>query len=159
MDVTTEALIEILAENDDGVLMKRDELAGFFGSFDAYRSGSNKDESFYNEAFDGQYAKVNRKSSDKKVLAAKHTYCSITGGIQPDTFKAILKTHPGFLYSGLMARLLFSMPPDRVRNFSEASISEPAREAYTLFSCYYIGNHIPTKNTLRPHRLDMLFSV
>jgi hypothetical protein len=43
-DATTEAVTEILEQNPCGVLLAQDELAGFFGGFDTYRSGgSGKD--------------------------------------------------------------------------------------------------------------------
>jgi hypothetical protein len=130
IDTTTEALIELLSENEDGVFLGRDEIAGLVGGFDAYRSGTSKDEAVFNEIFDGNYAQVNRKSGNKKFIAAKHTHTSICGGIQPEKLKAVLRDNPSFLYSGLMARFLVVMPPDDARPWSDSNMPTSVKTAY-----------------------------
>jgi hypothetical protein len=46
-DATTEALAPLLAENPSGLLCYVDELAGLFGSMDAYRQKGGKDRPFW----------------------------------------------------------------------------------------------------------------
>ena len=133
-DSTTEALIDVLSRNADGVLGIHDELAGtFYGSFNAYRGGSkagNKDESLYNRCFDGGLVKINRKTADKKVLVAHHTHTSMTGGIQPDALRDISAKNTSVWYSGQFARSLFAMPPDNIKTFSELVIPESIKSGY-----------------------------
>jgi hypothetical protein len=50
-DATVEALVEILAQNSRGVLLLRDELAGFLRTLD--REGHESDRPFYIEAYEG----------------------------------------------------------------------------------------------------------
>ncbi|MGC8625428.1 MAG: DUF3987 domain-containing protein [Phycisphaerae bacterium] len=46
-DSTVEALASVLAENPRGVLLERDELQGWFASFDRYAKGSGGDLAAY----------------------------------------------------------------------------------------------------------------
>jgi hypothetical protein len=133
-DSTTEALIEVLSRNADGVLGVHDELAGtLYGSFNAYNKGnktSNKDESVYNRCFDGGLVKINRKDVHRKVVIARHTHVSMTGGIQPDILCAIGANNLSFWYSGQFARSLFAMPPDNIKTFSELVIPKSVKAEY-----------------------------
>jgi len=156
-DATTEALFEVLANNDDGILSAHDELAGFFGSFDAYRHGSSKDESVYNRFYDGRYAKTNRKSGDKKVIEANHTHTSIGGGIQFELLQEFVSKKPRVLYSGLFARFSFVMPPDTGGGFSDSTIPEPVKTAYyTLFDTILAWRkHEMVMSPDSPYRIEM----
>jgi Protein of unknown function (DUF3987) len=59
-DVTVEALQKVLSENPDGVLYLNDELAGLFGSMDAYRQRAGKDRPFWLQAKEGGSYTVDR---------------------------------------------------------------------------------------------------
>ena len=60
-DYTMESLEEILAVNPRGILLKIDELAGFIGNFDAYRTGkSGKDRPLALKLWDGGRLAVDR---------------------------------------------------------------------------------------------------
>jgi len=126
---TTEGLIPILADNPYGILSAYNEAAIWLGGFDAYRSGSGKDESIYNDIYDGGYVSINRKSGNQHIVTS-HSHCSILGGIQPNSFKAILRKNPQFFHTGLFARLLPCMPPDTPRHFSEECVPKDVEAAY-----------------------------
>lgn len=128
-DITTEALIPILADNPFGLCASYNEAAVFLGGMDAYRSGGNKDEGIYNDIFDGGYVQVNRKTGNQDTMA-EHTHCSINGGIQPNSLKAILRKNLQFLFSGFLARFLLCMAPDLPRHFSMLSVPQEIIAAY-----------------------------
>ncbi|MDR1491838.1 MAG: DUF3987 domain-containing protein [Planctomycetaceae bacterium] len=41
-DITMEALVEVLSDNDFGCIHAKDELSGFFNSFNTYHKGSGE---------------------------------------------------------------------------------------------------------------------
>lgn len=59
-DTTTEALAELLATNERGLLYLSDEFESWIGSHDAYRSGGGKDRGEWLRAYDGGPHQVNR---------------------------------------------------------------------------------------------------
>jgi len=100
-DITVEALAELMKASPRGVLINRDELAGFFKSFDQYRPGNDQEK--YSELWNCQpwYIKrILRGSID--VL---NTGCSIIGGIQPKVLSSIFKERD--FNSGFIPRFLF----------------------------------------------------
>ncbi len=100
-DATTEALALILHTNPAGMLVVHDELSGFFGSMDAYRSnGASKDTAFYLQAYNGAPFIVDRVS---KAITVPHLSLSIVGGIQPDPMRKIAS---GLREDGLLQRYL-----------------------------------------------------
>jgi len=128
-DITTEALIPILADNPFGLCGSYNEAAVLLGGMDAYRSGGNKDEGVFNSIFDGGFVQVNRKTGNQDTMA-EHSHFSINGGIQPKSFRLILKQNPQFFFSGFFARFLLSMPPDTPRYIREISVPKDIKAAY-----------------------------
>lgn len=129
-DTTPEALIEVLAENPFGVCLPKDELSGWLGGFDAYRSGGgSKDLSFWLQSHGGQPVRVNRKSG-KKLATADTPSVSICGGIQPGMLRKILKTNEHFFDAGLAARILYAMPPDLPQRWTDAVVSDVTKNQY-----------------------------
>jgi hypothetical protein len=99
-DATTEAVVNIAMHQDRGLGLYRDELSGFFGSFDAYRGGKGgKDEPFWLSAYNGDSYTLDRVSRDGGT--ANNVGTSIFGGIQPDALRA-LKLHKK--RNGMLAR-------------------------------------------------------
>ncbi len=66
-DTTVEALAPILDKNPRGLLLGCDELAGWFGGFNAYKSGGRDLESFLS-MYDAGYSKIDRKTAEAKTL-------------------------------------------------------------------------------------------
>lgn len=85
-DATIEAVSDILADNPEGVLVLFDELSGFFGSMDAYRSNGGKDRSFWLESYNGGQRRVDRVS--REAMSVPNLSTCILGGIQPSAIRA-----------------------------------------------------------------------
>jgi len=121
-DTTVEALGFILAENERGVLLVRDELAGWIGSFGEYKRGPGSDVANWLNIHGARDLVVDRKTGDRKTLYVRRAAVSICGGIQPGTLRRTLT--PEYFEAGLAARLLLAMPPRRRKRWTEAGIDQ-----------------------------------
>jgi hypothetical protein len=101
-DVTIEKLADILARSERGVLVKRDEVAGWIGGMEKYASGrgSTVDRSFWLQAFDGGPYHVDRIKRGETYI--RNLSVSLIGGIQP----ARLAELRGLTSDGLLQRFL-----------------------------------------------------
>lgn len=88
-DSTIEALGVVLCDNPRGVLVLRDELAGWFGAMDAYRSGggSGKDRADWLEIYNGGPKRVDRIT--REPLFVRNWSACVLGGIQPSAIQRI----------------------------------------------------------------------
>jgi len=125
-DATIEALAKLLQDNPRGLLVIRDELAGWL-HFDRYTSGGGGkggEAPKWLEMFGGRALVVDRKTSG--TIYVPQAAVSIVGGIQP----GILARYVGQEHrdNGLLARLLLTMPPRRPKVWTEADI-DPMAEA------------------------------
>ena len=126
-DTTVEALAPLLLANPRGLLLARDELAGWIGSFDRYAGGKGGgDAAHWLSMHNGESIIVDRKSGNPRTIYVPQASVAITGGIQP----AILHRALGIEHreSGLAARLLLACPPRKAKRWTEADI-DPAAEA------------------------------
>lgn len=129
-DATMEAVAEILEKNPFGVMLLRDELAGWFRSFDCYRAGGGgKDLAAWLSIHGGRPLRINRKTG-KQFIHASNPAVSIGGGVQPEVLKRIVKDNEDFFDSGLTARILFAMPPDLPSHWSEEETSDETTYLY-----------------------------
>ncbi len=102
-DTTMEQLAHILADNERGVLIVHDELAGFIGGFDAYRgNGAHKDRAAALELWNGGYRTVDRVKGN---VAVSNWSASIIGGIQPDKLREMASSSK-MAGDGLLQRFL-----------------------------------------------------
>lgn len=84
-DATMESIQDILAGQDRGIGVLRDELAGFIGSLDKYSSGGRggaADRAFFLQAYNGGNHVVDRIG--RGTVAINNLLITICGGIQPD---------------------------------------------------------------------------
>ncbi len=126
-DATVEALATILSDNPRGLLLGRDELSGFLGSFDRYAQRGKGDCAHWLEMHRAGALVVDRKTGEKKTIYVPRAAVSIAGGIQPGSLRAALT--PEFFENGLAARLLLAMPPPRPRKWTDAEIPEELEDA------------------------------
>ena len=119
-DATTEALAVLLQQNPRGLLMARDELAGWFGGFDAYKSGKGGDAAKWLEMFGGRTLIVDRKGSAS--IHVENAAVSIAGGIQPESLRRALGVQN--IENGLASRLLLAYPPKLCPGWSELEIDK-----------------------------------
>ena len=129
-DVTIEGLVSVLQDNPRGVLLSRDELSGWIGSFDKYSNSGrvSADAAHWLSIYSGQGIIVDRKSGDQRSLVVPRPVLSVCGGIQPGILKQALG--PEHRENGLMARLLFTFPPRQQKRWTEASISRAVEDDY-----------------------------
>lgn len=120
-DSTIEALAVLLQQNPRGLLLVRDELAGWLGSFDRYSQGKGADAAKWLEMFGGRSIMVDRKSGQSKTIYVQRAAVSVTGGIQPETLRRALGVE--HRENGLAARLLLACPSRQAKRWTEDDIS------------------------------------
>lgn len=156
-DTTIEALVSRLQENPRGLLMVRDELAGWF-NFDRYAGGKGGgDAAKWLEVFGGRALIVDRKTSGTEYVPSASV--SIAGGIQPETLRRALgKEHRD---SGLAARLLFASPPRRPKRWTEDDVSEDIELALSAVfeQLYSLKADINDSGDLVPRLLHLTLSA
>lgn len=142
-DTTIEAVVGILADNPRGVLLERDELAGWLGGFDKYKAGGagrvSSEVGHWLSMHNAGTLRLDRKSTGRTFV--ERASLSITGGIQPDTLtRAIGQEH---VANGLLARFLLAAPPRRPKQFTTTTADFAAVEsARQLFAMLY-GLKVP----------------
>ena len=102
-DTTIEKLGEILTRSNRGVLVKRDEFAGWIGSMEKYGGtsrGAGANRAFWLKAYDGGPYVVDRIQRGENYVENLST--SLIGGVQP---KRLAELH-GLTSDGLLQRFL-----------------------------------------------------
>ena len=127
-DVTVEALADRLQDNPRGLLLAREELSGWLGSFNAYKSGKGADEAHWLTMFDAVTLVVDRKSTERPTIFVPRAAVSLTGGIQPGILRRMLTQE--YQESGMAARLLMTMPPRRAKRWTDREVSRLTEQAF-----------------------------
>ena len=125
-DVTVEALAVLLRDNPRGLLLARDELSGWYESFDAYKKGRGGDVSHWLSMHRAEPFSMDRKSGDNRSIYVPRASVSITGSIQPGILKRTLTKER--IENGLAARFLFAMPPDIEKKWTKESVSQGIKQ-------------------------------
>jgi len=126
-DTTIEALAVLLLQNWRGLLMVRDELAGWLGGFDRYAQGKGSDVAKWIEMHGGRSIMVDRKTGQPRTIYVPRAAVSVTGSIQPATLQRALGR--AYFENGLAARMLLANPPRRVKRWTEAEIDPSIEQA------------------------------
>jgi len=120
-DTTVEALAPLLLANPRGLLLARDEMAGWIGSFDRYVGGKGgADAAHWLSMHNGECIIVDRKTGVPRTIYVPLASVSVCGGIQPGILNRALGTE--HRESGLAARLLLTCPPRKPKSWTEADI-------------------------------------
>lgn len=130
VDTTVEGLAPIIQENPRGLLVARDELSGWFGSFDRYGSGKGKtsgDSAHWLSMYNAEPILVDRRTN-RTTLYARSSFVCVTGGIQPAILARAM--HGEHRESGLLARLLMAAPPRSAKQWTDDDIPEAAEKEY-----------------------------
>ena len=125
-DTTVEALVSILEDNPRGLLVHRDELAGWVRSMDQYKGGKGSDRQHWLNLWSTDEVIVDRKSRMGEPVILSRPFVSLFGGIQP----AMLGELGAGVEDGLMDRFLFAYPVQRHIRFTEHEISAEAEGKY-----------------------------
>jgi hypothetical protein len=126
-DATVESVALLHDDNPRGLLLYRDELAGWLGSFNQYNRGDS-DLQKWIELYESRPIQIDRKSSDRPAIYVEDPAVSVTGTIQPDVLEDRLESL--HFQSGFAARLLMCEPPERPRRFNDAGVTDEARKSY-----------------------------
>jgi hypothetical protein len=155
-DTTVEALVPILLANPRGLLLARDELAGWIGSFDRYVGGKGgADAAHWLSMHNGESIVVDRKTGQPRTIYVPSAAVSITGGVQPGILDRVLGVE--HRESGLLARLLLAMPPRRRKCWTEATIPESVevRVAAIFRRLYELEPDYDERGMVRPYILPL----
>jgi hypothetical protein len=108
-DVTIEKVADLLATSaPKGLLIVRDELAGWISGMNAYHSAGRQ---FWLEAYGGRPYRVERKGDPDPIIVPRLAV-SVYGGVQPDKLASLQRG----IDDGLMGRFLWAWPePVRFR--------------------------------------------
>jgi len=106
-DATSEALLAALKGQPKGLLMTRDELAGWFASFDRYSGSKGGDRALWLEAFGGRSYVVDRVKNGGEAIHIPSLGISVIGGMQPDKLESCLLKGDD---DGLSSRFLYFCP-------------------------------------------------
>jgi hypothetical protein len=128
-DTTVEALASVLQSQPRGVLLMRDELAGWIASFDRYANGKGGgDMSHWLSMYSGQTMKVDRKTGSDLTIDIPSASVSIIGCIQPTTFRDVFGAK--LRDAGLVARMLLACPPRKPKRWTEIGIDPALKQQY-----------------------------
>lgn len=125
-DTTVEALVKVFQSALRGLLLIRDELAGWLKSFDQYKGGKGGDTAHWLTMHGARDLLVDRKSGGTTYIP--RAALSLTGGIQPEIFrKALAREH---FEDGLAARILPCMPPRKPKRWTDSEVSKALSDEY-----------------------------
>jgi hypothetical protein len=148
-DATIEAMADLCHDNPRGMTFFRDELAGWFGSMDAYtKGGAAKDRPKWLEAYGGGSMTVDRIGRGTKFI--ENWSLSVVGSIQPHVIKSMLHKSQD---DGLFQRFMICEIPNEHRPEEERS---PDRKAYLDYCNAIQGlwRRVPQPDGGRIIRLD-----
>jgi hypothetical protein len=129
-DATIESLVPILRDNWRGVLLSRDELVGWIGSFDRYagRGTASADAAHWLSIYNAECIIVDRKTGDTPSIFVPDAAVSVCGGIQPGILnRAISAEHRE---NGLLSRLLLVYPPRQPKQWRDDEIPQADEDAF-----------------------------
>ncbi|MCC7409044.1 MAG: DUF3987 domain-containing protein, partial [Phycisphaeraceae bacterium] len=127
-DVTTEKLGDLSSENPLGLIVVRDELASWVGSFDRYAAGGKgADRSAWLSMYDADSVTIDRKTG-KGFIFCERAAVSILGSIQPSILRRLFGAAER--EAGLLARLLLVHPPERPALWTEEELSNATAQVW-----------------------------
>ncbi len=113
---TMEAARDLSAANPRGLLLHRDELAGWITGMDAYSGKAGMERAFWLQTYEGKRWAADRVKDGDNARDVPNLTWAIVGGIQPDRLASLLLNGDD---DGLSARFLYCWPAP------SADISEP----------------------------------
>jgi hypothetical protein len=112
-DTTPEKIGPLLQKHPSGLLLHRDELAGWIGSFNRYSGGGeNGERQLWTEAYGGRAYNIDRVKLSEPIFIP-HLTVGVLGSIQPDKLHVIT----GGADDGFASRFLWAWP-DPVEGFT-----------------------------------------
>ena len=159
-DITTEALANLLQENDRGVVMIRDELTAWATSMDQYKAaGKGADRQVYLHSWSGEPISVHRKLQEDGPIFVGHPFIGIVGGLPPSSLSKLCGSGGNRTDDGFLDRILFTFPeptPAAGEDWRCVSDESAARWADTLRTLWGLEQQDDEHGGKRPRflRLD-----
>ncbi len=125
-NTTIEALIDRHSDNPRGLLLARDELAGWIGSFDQYTQAESDLQSWI-EMYEGRLVQSDRKTSGTTDI--ENPNVTVVGTTQPHVLQN--KLTDLHFHSGFEARMMILSPPGKERRFTTHDVTKEVDAAYT----------------------------
>lgn len=152
-DTTVEALAPLLKENPAGLLMYRDELAGWAKGFNAYKQRGGDEESW--RSFWQASTVTLDRATDRRHIFIRNAAVSVAGAIQPEALAKLLTANGGEMVDGgTAARLLLAMPPTFPTEYREV---EP--DARTLADMHALVRHLLQVPWHQEHSKDVPLAI
>ena len=149
-DTTVEKLGDLLAQNENGLFLVRDEVSGWLAKL--AKEEYQADRAFYLECFDGDATfKVDRIM--RGTIIIEHCTLSLLGGIQPSKLAPLVKgAVSGQSDDGLIQRLQLAVWPDTKKAWKWVD-QEPNSLAYQNYTAQFnkLHNYKPEN---KAHRFD-----
>jgi hypothetical protein len=148
-DTTMEAMAISLSKNKLGILIKKDELSGFFSSLNCYKTGGSDVQTIL-ELYGNELMIVNRVSKPDP-LQNDDPFVSILGGIQLAPLKTLFSKET----SGLKERFYFAFPDQSYESkFSRYEISEKVKNEYfeNVINMYRKSEEMVSDNILNTYK-------
>jgi phage/plasmid primase-like uncharacterized protein len=133
-DSTTEAIGEVLSQNERGGLLLKDELSGFFAESERYRSGKGGmgvAKPRLMTCYDAGPWKISRVSDKERNTYIASAGLSIFGGIQPGVLTSVFDAGTSGLdeAAGFLQRFAFVFAQrDRPAKWTEATLTEESEK-------------------------------
>jgi hypothetical protein len=149
-DTTPEKLGTVLKDNPKGVLVCRDEIAGWACSFGRYSSAAGGERAMWLEAFGGRAYSIDRQKDPEPIIIPYLTV-SILGGVQPDKLRLIT----GGDDDGFAARFLWFWP-EPVSTFRLARVPvDGAAQDEALRRLHLLGMSKAEDGALQPSHVAL----
>jgi hypothetical protein len=110
-NATVEGICRVLADNQRGLLMARDELAALFTGMNQYKAGGKgSDRQCFLSFWSGSTIIIDRQKQEGVPLTVRRPFVGIVGNIQPDVLRGFKadKTPD----DGMFDRFVFSYPQE-----------------------------------------------
>ena len=129
-NTSTAKLGELLAEADNGLLLERDELAGWLAVLDGKDGG--EDRAFYIELYD-RLTPYTFDRIERGTIRLEVPMISVIGGIQPSKLAGVVRgAVSGVVDDGLIQRFQMMVYPDGEESFSYRDRA-PEPKAYAAY--------------------------
>lgn len=105
-DFTLESVYRVLQASPRGVIVFRDEIAGWVNSMNQYKQ-KGSEEQFWLENYNSGMVKINRQKTERPLIVYS-SFAAVLGGTQPKILEKFVEGDKA--YNGFLARMLWSYP-------------------------------------------------
>lgn len=135
-DPSVEKLAELMNENPNGLVLKRDEISGWLKSFE--RNGHEADRAFYLECWSGKGSFQSDRIS-RGTIDVQSMMLTVIGGIQPGKLMeyVVEANRGGGGDDGLLQRFQLAVFPENIKSVSYIDQPPDAKaweKAFSIFS-------------------------